>query len=141
MDSLANNILFPQTIKDILAQLSNIGNTCEISKDLEGSNVHARFHLNVLQPVGDQLICNDDRMFLRRLAEKVIIRNLRLGVVKTILLGQEVVDRSSTVTKNRMSLQKFLNNGQTGFCSRVRRCDPIVLFFKLSNQMLDVLHC
>ena len=59
MDPGTNHILLPQAVKYVLAQLGNISHAGKICKDLEGSNVHPRLHLDVLQSVGDQLVRND----------------------------------------------------------------------------------
>jgi hypothetical protein len=110
MNPIARHVLIPQLVKHFGIHVGYIRNAFKVGIHLERPQVNARFYLNVFHSELFQFVCKKHGMFLRSPTEEIIVRNFDIRIVETVLFGKKVVDRSSTVTKNGMCLQKVFDN-------------------------------
>lgn len=110
MNTLLFNTLLPEEIKNFILQVGDIGHTRVVGKDLERSQMNTGTNLDTRDVFLVQLIGQLHGILLRVLAKEVLIRNVNVGILKTILIREKVVDRRATLTQHLLVFQEPSNH-------------------------------
>lgn len=112
MNAFLFDLFIPQLVKNLGLQVRDIGNSRVVCKDLEGSHMNAWTDLDTSDPCMIQTVRQSHGIPLRSLTEKVLIGDIQIGVLESLFVRQQIVDRSSALAQDLFVLQLPANDNQ-----------------------------
>lgn len=106
MNTFLFHTVLLQLVKNLRLQEGEIGDTGVVRKDLERARMNSWTNLHTRDLLVFQTIRQPHGIPLGRLAKKVLVRDVNVRILKTLVVGQQVIDRSASLTQNRLVLQK-----------------------------------
>lgn len=112
MNAFLLHFLRPQLVKDLGFQVCDVGNPGVVGKNLEGSQVNSRSNLDTCDSLVIQPVRQTHSITLGCFAKEVLVRNVNVGILETLVIRQQVINRRAALTQDLLILQKTTHHNE-----------------------------